>query len=93
MDYTPVFPALTKKDLVFLVPRQLMAIELAISGIIIFVLHFFYLLIPIFIIHTTVAILEKRESSWFDIVKFIFSLPREDYAMIESQEKYFNSNF
>ena len=86
-EYTPVFPALSKKDLVFLVPRQLMAIELSLVGLIIFVLHFFYLLIPIFIVHTTVAVLEKRESSWFDITKFIFSLPKEDCAIIQTEKK------
>ena len=82
MDNTPVFAALSKKDLVFFVPRQLMAVELALAGLIIFVLHFFYLLIPIFVVHITVAILEKKEPEWFEIVKFVFSLPSEEEAII-----------
>ena len=79
---SPVFPALNKKDLVFFVPKRLFAVELALSGIIVFVLKFIYILIPIAIVHITVAILEKKESQWLEILQFLLRLPEDKNATL-----------
>ena len=79
---TPFYPALSKKDIAFFVPKKLFAVELAASGIILFVLHLPLLLIAIGIIHLIVMILEKKEPSWQEILKFIISLPKDDEAII-----------
>lgn len=80
--YTPIYNALYKKLYTFGVSGKLFAIELALSGIFAFVMHLYFLLVFVFLVHITVAILNKKEPAWIDIFKFLMKVPDENYAIL-----------
>lgn len=69
---TPVFKALYMPYKVLGVPPRLIAVEGALSGITLFVLHNLVLLAAIGALHIGVMIVMKKEAEWKSILTFLF---------------------
>ena len=81
-DRTRVYAALYKKESVFGTPTKYFACEIMISAIIIFVLKIYFLIIFILLSHIVVALINKREPEFLNIILFLLSLGGEDSAKL-----------
>lgn len=80
---TPVYSSLYKKMYIFAVSPKFFAAEIAIAGIITFVIKAYALLALLLIVHIFVAIINKKEPMWKDIFKFLIRIPDEKYAKLD----------
>lgn len=80
--YTPVFNALYKKNYILGVSQKLFAFELASIGISVFIIKLYFLAIFFVVLHITVAIINKKEPYWIEIIKFLLKIGDEKDAIL-----------